>query len=303
MLTVYRGYKEKTGKSNSTEKSSRQVEKIFEIYSNAGKKIMNCPLCSKKPQIVQEYKAIDKYQGLIKDTGWHTWKYCDTCDFYMSENSETPEDRRKIYMKYWQKELRGISIKEHFGVVDLLQYTVNAGRIKWLTEQAPLTKDSKILDIGSGYATFPYMFKRIKQNVKCVEPEPTAAKFINNALKMPCVPHFYEDYETKEKFSLILMCNVLEHFEEPIKMLKKAREQLSEKGSIFIEVPDACEFKELSLDHDDFNSLHLWFFTPTSLKKMLAKAGLAVKGMTKIHYTGMGNVTVTRIGAVCHAAN
>lgn len=264
---------------------------------------MNCPICSKKPQIIRKYDTIDKYQGLIKDTGWHTWKYCDTCDFYMSENSETPEDRREIYMKYWQKELRGISIEEHFSVVDQLQFMVNAGRVQWITKQSPLMKDSKILDIGSGYAAFPYMFKKIKQDVRCVEPEPTAAKFINNTLKMPCVPQFYEDYETDEKFSLILMSNVLEHFEEPIKMLKKVKEQLSKDGSIFIEVPDACEFKELSDDHDDFNSLHLWFFTPKSLVKMLTKAGLAIKELGKINYIGMGSVKVTRIGAVCHAVN
>ena len=266
---------------------------------------MNCLLCD-NPVFTDAiiFTLPDKYQRLIKNKGWHTWLYCNTCDFYVSENSETPEERRKIYMKYWQKELRGGNVEQFFQSAYPSQLGLNEDRIQFITKISPLNDDTKILDVGSGYATFPYVFKKIGQKIKCVEPEPTAAKFISSKLSMPCAKSFYDDFETNEKFSLITMSNVLEHFENPIKMLEKAKGQLRDGGSIFIEVPDGVEFDYLPEDHDDFNSLHLWFFKEASLAKMLEKAGLVVKGeMKKAVYRGMNASRVTKLSVMCEASD
>lgn len=262
---------------------------------------MKCPLCGKKTTTVWEYDTPDEYQDLIKDKAWHTWYHCKSCNHYVSKSSETPEERKEIYFKYWQEDLRHISVKDVFLNAYKGQLSLNAGRIQWLTERSPLRADMKILDIGSGYATFPYTFKKIKQDVHCVEPESTAAKFINDNLKMPCAQCFYEDYETDIKFGLVTMSNVLEHFERPVEMLKKAKRQLDDKGSIYIEVPDGIEFDYLSKEHDDFNSLHLRFFTIDSLGKTLNMAGLAFDPIAKANMRGRNNSKVQRLMAVCHS--
>lgn len=263
---------------------------------------MNCLLCNKEGvHRVRWYGIADEYQDLIKDKAWHAWYHCRTCDFYMSDNSETQKERRKIYRRYWEEDLRGTTVEDFFSEVYSRQLKLNAERIGWITLQSPFDANTKILDVGSGYATFPYTFKRINQKIKCIEPEPTVAKFINNDLGMPCVQSFYDDYETDEKFSLITMSNVLEHFENPIEMLKKARGQLADGGSIYIEVPEASEFDYLPEDHDDFNSLHLWFFSEKSLKKILHMSGLTVKKIEVGVYKGFYNSKIKRLKAMCDA--
>lgn len=265
---------------------------------------MNCLLCKGKTFSVQQHNNADKYQGLIQSNdAWHTWYYCKACDFYVSENSETPEERREIYMKYWQKEMRGATVEEFFPEAQNIQLKLNMERIGWITQQSPLTSDTKILDIGSGYATFPHTFKRLGQNIECLEPEPTMARYIKDTLKMPCYECFYEDYKPDGKYTLIIMSNVLEHFENPIEMLKKAKGQLTEGGSIYIEVPEASEFDLLPEDHDDFNSLHLWFFSEKSLRTMLAMSGLAIKKMEVGTFKGFQRSIIKRLKVMCEASD
>jgi len=265
---------------------------------------MNCILCNTEDiQTVQEHSNADKYQKLIKVDGWHIWNYCKACDFYMSESSETPEGRRKIYMKYWQKEMRGATVEEFFPEAQNIQLKLNMERIGWITQQSPLTPDTKVLDIGSGYATFPNTFKRLGQNIECLEPEPTNASYIRDTLKMPCYECFYEDYKSDGKYTLIIMSNVLEHFENPIGMLKKAKGQLTEGGSIYIEVPEASEFDLLPEDHDDFNSLHLWFFSEKSLRKILEMSGLAIKKLEVGTFKGFQRSIIKRLRVMCEASN
>jgi hypothetical protein len=83
-------------------------------------------------------------------------------------------------------------------------------------------------------------------------------------------------------------------------MLTKARRQLRDDGSIFIEVPDGIEFDYLDRDHDDFNSLHLWFYKDASLLEMLDRTGFIPKGeLGKNVYTGMNNSRVSKLSVVC----
>jgi len=49
----------------------------------------------------------------------------------------------------------------------------------------------------------------------------------------------FEDFETDEKFETIILARILEHLENPIALLKKARNWLTKKGGMHIIVPNA----------------------------------------------------------------
>jgi SAM-dependent methyltransferase len=48
-----------------------------------------------------------------------------------------------------------------------------------------------------------------------------------------------EDFETKERFDTITMLNILEHVVDPVQVLRKAAELLSDEGILLVHVPNA----------------------------------------------------------------
>ena len=145
---------------------------------------------------------------------------------------------------------------------------------------------------------FPYSMRKIVKKICCVEPEPNSARFINNELDLLCYTDFYSGYYLG-KFDLVTLVHVLEHFEHPLMKLHEIREEsLTPSGKVFIEVPDALEFATLPKDHDEFNSLHLSFFSVQSLDKLLREAGLNPYLFERIEYKDRG---LKRIRVMCNA--
>jgi len=111
---------------------------------------------------------------------------------------------------------------------------------------------------------------------------------------MVCHQGFYEKGLTT-KAGLVTLVHVLEHFVDPLQVLKDINEaDLKSEGNLFIEIPNPREFDYLPKDHDEFNSTHLWFFPIPALVKMLAKAGFEPFKISTIHYEDR-NLTRTRV--------
>ena len=51
---------------------------------------------------------------------------------------------------------------------------------------------------------------------------------------------------------------------------------LNHGGYLYIEVPDARDFKELPPEHDRFLSQHLWYFSEDVLDKMFETVGFKI---------------------------
>ena len=55
---------------------------------------------------------------------------------------------------------------------------------------------------------------------------------------MKFVQSLFETYETVERFDAIFLLHVLEHLDDPVSVLAKARTLLSDKGRIYLVVPN-----------------------------------------------------------------
>lgn len=77
-----------------------------------------------------------------------------------------------------------------------------------------------------------------------------------------------------ERFELITLIHSLEHFSEPLAMLKTLRGRLSPGGRLFVEVQDV-ERTPFDLVVAD----HLCHFTPASLAALVAHAGFTVESL------------------------
>ena len=89
---------------------------------------------------------------------------------------------------------------------------------------------------------------------------------------------FDELYQPARKYDLILMLDVLEHFEDPVAALRHASRLLEPDGMLLIHVP---AFRALWTSHDDINH-HYTRYSQRSLRHVLQQAAFDV---TRQQYT------------------
>ena len=118
------------------------------------------------------------------------------------------------------------------------------------------------------------------------------SKIKNDKLKTVC--SLFEEYETEIKYDNIFGTHILEHLTDPVLVLKKAKEWLSDTGKIFIAVPNARSIHRLigvkmgmlekpdSLNDQDLKLGHLRVYTPELLKQHITDAGLKI-----VHFGGL----------------
>jgi SAM-dependent methyltransferase len=107
--------------------------------------------------------------------------------------------------------------------------------------------------------------------------------------KIEVIHTYFEEYETDEKFDVIEMGFVLEHVDDPEFIVKKFKSFLSEKGSMFIGVPNARSLHrqigfEAGLLEDvyklsdyDLQLGHKRYFDLESISKVATNAGLKIE--------------------------
>lgn len=261
---------------------------------------MTCYLCGNlQLKEVFTYDSPDKYLKTIGITESHrAWRHCPQCDLYQNSNGLTENSIRQVYLEYRNHQMRDATVKEEFDRINKIPFpeSENKHRVMWLFQHIAHKRPKSMLDIGSGLGVFPYEMKRDIPTIYCIEPEPESAWFIQDELKIECFNGFYGK-GLFPKVDLVTIVHVLEHMADPIRFLTDIIEtDLKPHGTLFIEVPDAYEFDYLDKDHDEFNSLHLFFFNVSTLDRILRKAGFVLQIMQKIKYKGRN---LSRIMMLC----
>ena len=147
-----------------------------------------------------------------------------------------------------------------------------------------------ILDIGCGWGEFTPMFRERFRKVSGLDPD---KKLLNVAQKRIDGVHYIEGwgetFNLDEKFDTITMTNLLEHVDNPIKLLKNCKKHLSENGVIIVQVPNAKSITRrlgvLMGIIDNIGNIsdkernffgHKRTYTPRTLKKDCIRAGLKI---------------------------
>lgn len=127
-------------------------------------------------------------------------------------------------------------------------------------------KKYKLLDVGSGLGVFPYEMKKKGLNCTALDPDKNASNHIKNKLKIKTKNIDFFKSKFNQKFNIITLNKVLEHVENPPKMLRKIKNNLIKKENFFyIEVPDATEASKINKEREEFAIDHLHVFTLNSL--------------------------------------
>lgn len=226
---------------------------------------MNCLLCeSDKGKIFAQ----------VESFGYPLVYYqCDNCGLIYQSLEESqaanPEFYRKTYRKIYQAD-------EKPAQKDLWVQEKRADHLISIIQDHMDKIPERVLDIGASTGTLlRKMRDRFGSEVFGVEPGDAYRIFAKN-MNIEMFPSLDVLIDSNvEKFDLISISHVLEHFADPVDELTKIKTELLDgEGYLLVEVPNFYA-------HDSYELAHLTCFTPHTLCEMLNQAGFKVVLMKK----------------------
>lgn len=127
-----------------------------------------------------------------------------------------------------------------------LQNIVRANQFdQWVGELQTLKSlqlgvGESLLDIGCGIGQFTPLFCRKFKQVVGLDPDERCLKVARLGNQKPTYVQGYgETFKFTQKFDTINMTNLLEHVDNPVKLLKNCKKHLNKGGRIIAQVPNA----------------------------------------------------------------
>ena len=228
---------------------------------------------NEKPERETDFSFLDYYREI---------KCCTQCGHFISR---TPLDLSAMYRSdYVDRTYGGIKeIQRKFHQIMSLspKRSDNFGRVEKIVEYAKThftsVSNLNILDVGGGLGVFLALIrKKTDWNCTSIEPDGRLTEHINKDLGIESLTSDYRTLRWDRKFDIICMNKVLEHIEEPLDFLEKAKDDLKPNGFIYLELPDgekAC-LDPIGFEREEFFIEHHHAFSMKSMKLLSQNAGL-----------------------------
>lgn len=238
------------------------------------RRVITCPVCGAEKNFSTLVVAEGNRGAAFIDVQ-HPVVFCKSCGLCFLNPQHEASDYAKYYELYDRP--AGIKIGPKGFRPDSLRSEYDRIRLDFLTQFFP-DKSAKIVDIGSGYGLFlKGLYARGYQNLYGCEPNREAARVIkenfgfnvfNSGLGDSTLPHDYFDAAT--------LVAVVEHFTDPIGSLKHIYRLLKPGGLFYINTPNLKDVVLRQGWNKFFKFVHTFYFTETSLKNILRKAGFEI---------------------------
>lgn len=246
----------------------------------------HCPLCGSGS--VEEIECIrSKPEGetefnIPPDKYLRRMARCTACGVFINRHSLIPQD---FYSGKYNAETYKDKLRSTFQRIMSLprEMSDNKQRVvrvhKFLAGHGRIPTATRILDIGSGLCVFLAEMKKLGYHCTCIDPDQSSVEHaIENAKVDDAFTGSVENFSSHKKFDVVTLNKVLEHVENPLGMLLKAKELLEKEGHVYLELPDADGALKLGgiIDREEFYIEHLTVFNPKSMAVLIEKAGLNI---------------------------
>ena len=137
-----------------------------------------------------------------------------------------------------------------------------------------------ILDVGCSGGQFLNTFDPKKWDRQGVEIDKNAAEHAKKEYGISVKVGYFPEIKFEEKFDLVMMRGVIEHFSDPISVLKKCAEVLKPGGYLFITATPVGDSFAFYVYREKWHLFtppaHLHFFSVDLLTRVLNKFGLSL---------------------------
>jgi SAM-dependent methyltransferase len=150
----------------------------------------------------------------------------------------------------------------------------------------------KLLDVGAGVGTLLYVAAKRGFTVQGVEVSEWASAFAREEKGLDVITGTLENTRLEtEAFDVIVINHVLEHVDNPRKLLTEVHRLLKNDGLLVIGVPNIGSIMAFLLG-SKWQSLrpeeHVWHFSPATLKRLARESGF-----TELRFESRENYSVT----------
>lgn len=166
---------------------------------------------------------------------------------------------------------------------------INMWESRFKTLNSFSVRKGNLLDMGCGEGLFLEIAKRNGWHVTGTEISSFAVKYGKEKLGLDIYQGEITDIGFPDKvFDAITMWHVLEHTNNPVAVLKEARRILKDDGVFILAVPNLNNFisqwiyrlvkgKKMHLFDPEDRELHLYHFTPKTIRLALEKTGFRIE--------------------------
>jgi len=228
----------------------------IKIKSKSFGKLSPCIICKKIK--FQNWAKLDSFQS----------KKCLSCGMI----SVNPIPSQKILDNYYNGYL--IENKKDQKLWEQRKMTYKIDR-DWISK---FITHGKILDVGCSGGQFLNYFNKNNWKKFGVEVDPSAANYAKKKYGINVQIGNLVDLEFKQKFDLIVFRGVIEHFSNPISILKKSCSLLKHGGYLFITATPTGDSFAFDIYREKWHLFtppgHLHYFTVPLLSKLLKKYGM-----------------------------
>jgi 2-polyprenyl-3-methyl-5-hydroxy-6-metoxy-1,4-benzoquinol methylase len=174
----------------------------------------------------------------------------------------------------------------------------------------PFFKEGNFLELGSFKGDFTKRFIPYFNDITCVEASDEALKIAESTFgeKVKYVNALFEEVTLPEKYDNIVLTHVLEHIDDPVKVLKRVNDEwLSDRGRFFVVCPNAnapsrqIAVKMGLITHNDAITPaeaahgHRITYTLDTLERDCKAAGLKVVHRSGIFFKALANFQWDRL--------
>lgn len=210
------------------------------VNSNPGR----CPICGGSGCFYASATDIEYF------TGQHSYKYllCASCDLLFLEDMPAYRLKEIYPANYYSFNADNVS---RSAVVRIKEWIDKRGFRRLLSQIEG--EQIRVLDVGGGNGWLTGLIRELDSRVtttQIVDIDPDAMNIARSrGHRYFCGP--VEEFNTDERYELVLMLNLIEHVSDPIGVLRKAKDLLAPGGRIVIKTPnfrslDARIFRHLS---------------------------------------------------------
>jgi 2-polyprenyl-3-methyl-5-hydroxy-6-metoxy-1,4-benzoquinol methylase len=161
----------------------------------------------------------------------------------------------------------------------------NAGRVARIQAFAAArlpTGSRRLLDVGAGIGVFPAAMKQLGWDVTALEPDQRTAQHLREVVGVRADTRDLAALDPGAgRFDAITFNKVLEHVEDPVRLLAAAPRLLAPGGFVYIELPDVAAAAD-GKAREEFFIEHHHVFSPASAALLAERAGLAVLSVERM---------------------
>ena len=234
----------------------------FKINKDDIESVKNCPCCDADSFIGLALSIVDNVEFLYTSC-------CKECGLVFRE--------KRPKLRWF---LNNFKLRDSFQVnekINFINKNIENDRISRYRSIAfflkKVTDGRKILDVGCGTGTGLKSFEDQGFEVTGIEPDHSRAKIGRQLYNVNIVETTIDDYKIEsEKFYVVTCIHSLEHFHNPLIVMKSISNLAKEGGYVYIEVPDFVDFVK---DWNDAIFLaHISNFSENNLSLLGASVGL-----------------------------